>query len=79
MNIAQCVLSCCVAITAHMPWKAAIAHPAAHFIPNPTPADEVAFFQLFRRQYWHAKTDRVRITITTSIPSQQRKVRHYRG
>ena len=26
--------------------EAAIAHPAAHFIPNPTPADEVAFFQL---------------------------------
>ncbi|MEX0576261.1 AMP-binding protein, partial [Enterobacter cloacae subsp. cloacae] len=24
--------------------EAAIAHPAAHFIPNPTPADEVAFF-----------------------------------
>ncbi|STQ13414.1 2,3-dihydroxybenzoate-AMP ligase [Enterobacter cloacae] len=26
--------------------EAAIAHPATHFIPNPTPADEVAFFQL---------------------------------
>lgn len=25
---------------------AAIAHPAENFIPNPTPADEVAFFQL---------------------------------
>lgn len=25
---------------------AAIARPADHFIPNPTPADEVAFFQL---------------------------------
>ena len=36
--------------------EAAISRPADNFIPNPTPADEVAFFQL-RRQHRHAEAD----------------------
>ena len=55
MNIALCVLSCCVAITAHMPRRPS---PTRRPILSPTPARRRSgVLSAFRRQYRHAKTD----------------------